>query len=171
MLVAFSVVFAAAAVPDLPGAGALLFLAVGVAGILVFAGILVSLTGQLAGGRPVLELDDRGVRLPAPWPWSRARDRFLPWPEVAAAVVWDRPVQRGRRGVTDHLAFLPTPGHAERTGPPPSPELVALRLDGLPGVTTTRWSIPVLPGWDIEVDEVIDAIRGRGLPTADARSR
>ncbi len=167
----FSVVFAVAAVPALPHAGAVLFLLVGVAGTVVFAGGLVAVAGRVVAGRPVLVLDERGVRLPAPWPWPGSRDRLLTWPEVAAAVVWNRPVPRGRHSVAETLAFLPTTPAAERTGAPPSAELVALRLDGLPGYPTAEWSIEVSAGWDTGVHEVIAELRSRGLPAEDARTR
>ncbi len=171
VLVAFSLVFALAAIPALPGVGAVVFLVVGVAGTLLFAGLAASMAGQLAARRPVLVLDADGVRIPAPWPWPGTRDRLLPWPEVAAAVVWNRPVPRGRRGVAEHLAFLPTRESAGRTGPPPSEELVALHLDDLPGYPTARWSVQVSPGWDIGVDEIAAGVRERNLPVADARTR
>jgi hypothetical protein len=171
VLVAFSVVFAVAAVPSLPGAGAVLFLVVGVAGALLFASGLVAMTGQVLGRRAVLELDDQGVRLPAPWPWPPARDRLLRWSDVAAAVVWNRPVPRGRRGLAEHLAFLPTAESAERSLPPPSAELLALRLDDLPGVATAHWATQIHPGWDTGTEEIIAEIRRRGLPAVDARTR
>jgi hypothetical protein len=166
VLVAFSVVFAVAAVPALPGAGAVLFLVVGVAGTLVFTAVLVTTAGQLLDRRPVLELDDEGVRLPAPWP--RRRDRVLTWPDVAAAVVWNRPVPRGRRGLAEYLAFLPA---AEGAGVVPSAELLALGLEDVPGVATAHWATQIHPGWDTGADEIIAEIRRRGIPAVDARTR
>ena len=171
VLIVVSVVFAVTAVPALPGAGAILYLVAGVAGTVLFTSGVVAMTGQLTGHRPVLELDDQGVRLPAPWPLPRTRDRFLRWPEVAAAVVWSRPVPRGRRGLADHLGFLPAAESAERTLPSPSAELLALGLGDLPGVATTHWSVQASPGWDTGVDEVVAELRRRDLPTIDARAR
>lgn len=166
VLLVFSVVFAAAAVPALPGAGAFVFLFVGVAGIVLCASGLVAAAGRSLGRRPVLELDDEGVRLPAPWPWPRARDRYLRWADVASVVLWSEP---GRRSTAEHLAFLPA---RESAGdPPPSVALVALGLADLPGVTTAQWALPVSPGWDTAVEEVIAEVRRRDLPTADVRSR
>src|SRR4051812_33149790 len=101
VLLVFSVVFAAAAVPALPGAGAFVFLFVGMAGIVLGAGGLVVAAGRSLPRRPVLELDDEGVRLPAPWPRTRARDRYLHWADVAAVVLWSEP---GRRSSDEHLA-------------------------------------------------------------------
>lgn len=167
VLLVFSAVFTVTAVPALPGAGAVLYLLVGVAGVASCVAGLVAMTGRLLARRPVLEIDERGVRLPAPWPWPRARDRVLGWADLAAVVVWSRPVQRGRRGLADLVAFLPAGDEAEPT--PPSAELVALGLGDLPGVATTRWAVAVSPGWDPGVDDVLAEIRRRELPAADLR--
>jgi hypothetical protein len=166
VLLVFSAVFAATAVPALPGVGAVLYLLVGVAGIAACVAGLVAMAGRLIARRPVLEIDEHGVHLPAPWPWPRTRDRSLGWADLAAVVVWSRPVPRGRRGVADLLAFLPV---REELGTPPSAELVALGLGDLPGVATTRWAVAVSPGWDPGVDDVLAEIRRRELPAADLR--
>lgn len=168
VLLVFSLVFAVTAIPALPRAGAVLYLVAGAAGTVLCAGALLTTAGQLAGRRAVLELDDDGVRLPAPWPWPRSGDRFLPWPDVAAAALWSRTVQRGRRGLVDRLAFLPTREAVARTGPAPSEELLAL---GLEGELTTHWSLEVGPGWDTGLDEVLAEVRARGKDVADVRSR
>jgi hypothetical protein len=167
VLLAFSAVFTVTAVPALPGVGAVLYLVIGVAGVLLCLAGLVTMAGRLLARRPVLEIDERGVRLPAPWPWPRARDRSLGWADLAAVVVWSRPVPRGRRGVVDRLAFLPVRDDAD--GAPPSPELLALGLDDLPGVATGRWAVAVSPGWDPGVDDVLAEVRRRELPAADLR--
>lgn len=166
VLLAFSAVFAVASVPALPGAGAVLYLLVGVAGVLLTAAGLAAMAGRILGRRPVLELDEDGIRLPAPWPWPRTRDRSLRWADLASVVVWSAPVPRGRRGLADRVAFLPV---RDDGGAPPSPELVALGLDELPGVPAERWALPVSPGWDPGVDEVLAEVRRRGLPVADLR--
>jgi hypothetical protein len=171
VLLAFSVVFAVIAIPALPGPGAVLYLLAGLAGALLCAAVLTVLAGQAMSGRAVLELDERGVRLPAPWPWPRSRDRVLAWPDVAAVVVWSGQVSRGRSGVADRLAFLPTTRCAERTGPPRSPEILALGVAGLPGVATAQWSIEAVPGWDVGLDEVVAEVRDRGGTVTDVRSR
>ncbi|MDN3352698.1 hypothetical protein [Actinomadura sp. DC4] len=171
VLLVFSAVFAATAVPALPGIGAVLYLLVGVAGIVLCAAGLTATAGRLLARRPVLELDDRGVRLPAPWPWPRARDRSLGWTDLAAVVLWSTPVPRGRRALEDHLAFLPTSDGADRLGPPPSAELLALSSGDLPGVPTAHWSIPISPGWDPGVEEILAEIRRRALPATDLRER
>jgi hypothetical protein len=167
VLLAFSLVFTVTAIPALPGVGAVLYLVVGAAGVVLCAGALVAVCGRLLAHRPVLELDEQGVRLPATWPWSRSHDRVVPWTHLASAVIWSSPVPRGRRGLADHLAFLPSGDDAGPT--PPSAELVALGLDDLPGVATAHWALPVSPGWDPGVDEVLAELRRRELPTADRR--
>ena len=171
VLLVFSVIFAASAVPSLPGVGAVLYLLVGVAGVLLCTAGLAATAGRLLARRPVLELDDRGVRLPAPWPWPRARDRSLVWTDLAAVVLWSSPVPRGRRAMADHLAFLPTSDGAERVRPAPSAELLALTPDDLPGVPTTHWAIPISPGWDPGLDDVLAEVRRRDLPATDLRTR
>jgi hypothetical protein len=170
VLLAFSVIFTVTAVPALPGVGAVLYLILGLAGGLLCAAGLVTAAGRFLGRRPVLELDEHGVRLPAPWPLPRARDRFVRWADVAAVVLWSSPVPRGRRGLAHHLAFLPTPESAGAAAPP-SAELLALGLEDLPGVASTRWATPIHPGWDTGADQVIDEVRRRGLPARDARTR
>jgi len=167
VLLAFSLVFTVTAVPALPGVGAVLYLLVGAAGVVLCAGGLVAVCGRLLARRPVLEIDEQGVRLPAAWPWSRERDRVVRWSDLASVVVWSSPVPRGRRGLADHLAFLPANDGAGPT--PPSAELLALGLDDLPGVATAHWALPVSPGWDPGLDEVLAELRRRELPTADLR--
>ncbi|MGI5226082.1 hypothetical protein [Actinoallomurus sp. CA-142502] len=170
VLLVFSAVFAAAAVPSLPGFGAVLYLLVGVAGVLLFGAGLATAAGRFLARRPVLELDERGVRLPAPWPWPRTRDRVLDWTDLAAAIVWSTPSPRGRRTVTG-LAFLPTAAAAERTLPPPSAEILALGMDDVPGVASARWATRIQPGWDTDAERILTEVRRRGLPAVDARTR
>ena len=171
VLLVFSVIFAASAIPALPRVGAVLYLLIGVAGVLLCVAGLVATAGRLLARRPILELDEHGVRLPAPWPWPRARDRSLVWADLGAVVLWSSPVPRGRRTLVEHLAFLPTSDGAERLQPPPSAELLALSADDLPGVPTTHWSIQISPGWDPGVDEILAEVRRHELPTTDLRDR
>ncbi|GAB3985879.1 hypothetical protein GCM10029978_099890 [Actinoallomurus acanthiterrae] len=171
VLVAVSVAFAVSGARDVTAVGGMVALAVGVAGIALFGGGLVVAAGRAVSGRPVLEVDEAGVRLPAAWPWSRSRDRRLPWPEVAAVVVWSREIPRGRQRVVEHVAFLPTEERAEGSSPPPSAELLAMGLDDVPGVATLHWSVEVSPGWDTDLATVLTEIHRRGVPTADVRSR
>lgn len=169
VLLVFSAVFAVAAVPSLPRAGAVLYLLVGVAGVLLCGVGLATAAGRLLARRPVLELDEDGVRLPAPWPWPRTRDRVLDWTDLASAVVWHTPSPRGR-AVTG-LAFLPTTAAAERIGPPPSAEILALGLDDVPGVASARWATRIQPGWDTDAERILAEVRRHGLPAVDARTR
>jgi hypothetical protein len=155
--------------------GAVLYLVVGVAGTALCVAGLLTTAGRLLAHRPVLELDEHGVRLPAPWPWPRSRDRFVPWTDTAAVVLWSGATPRGRRATADRLAFLPTRETAEQAPSPPSAELLALRLDeleldGLPAVATARWATTISPGWRPGVDEVLAEIRRHDLRTADLRT-
>jgi hypothetical protein len=167
VLLAFSVVFVAVAVPALPGVGAVLYLLAGAGGVVLCGATLVARGGRLLARRPVLELDEHGVRLPVPWPWPRTRDRYVPWTDLASAVVWSTPVPRGRRTLADRLAFLPSGESAASARP--NPELVALGLDSLPGVATADWAVPVSARWHPGVDEVLAEVRRHELPTADLR--
>lgn len=168
VMLAFSVVFVAVAVPALPGLGAVLYLLVGAGGAVLCTVALLAYGGRLLARRPVLELDERGVRLPVPWPWPRTRDRCVPWTDVAAAVVWSTPSPRGRRALADRLAFLPSGESAGAARP--DPELVALGADALPGVAAADWAVPVSARWHPGVDEVLAEVRRHELPTADLRS-
>jgi hypothetical protein len=167
VLLVFSAVFAAAAVPSLPRPGAVLFLVVGAAGIAFCTAGLLTAAGPFLTRRPVLVLDDHGVRLPAPWPWRRTRDRVLDWPDVASVVMWRTMTPRGRPAT--RVAFLPTQAAAARCSPPLSAELVALAVKDLPGVATTYWSTRVHPGWNTNADEILAEIRHHAHPTIDAR--
>ncbi len=170
VLLAVSVAFAVSGVRGLPAFGGILLLTVGAAGTVLFAGRLVVVTGRAASGRPLLEMDEREVRLPAAWPRPRARDRRLAWPDVAAAVVWREGVPHGRRTPGVHLSILPTAEYAARTLPPPSPELLALRLEGVPGAATLRWSVTLPPGADADLDALLAQVRHLGgIPVVDAR--
>jgi hypothetical protein len=167
VLLAFSAIFAVTAVPALPGVGAVLYLLIGVAGILLCTAGLAAMAGRLLARRPVLELDEEGVRLPAPWPWPRTRDRSVRWADLAAVVLWSSTDPRGRRALADRLAFLPT---RESAGPAqPSAELLALGLDDLPGVATADWEIQVSGRWHPGVEEILAEARRHELPTADLR--
>ncbi|MCO6009526.1 hypothetical protein NE236_31600 [Actinoallomurus purpureus] len=172
VLLAVSVAFVAGGARGLPAFGGVLFLIVGASGIALFGGRLVLSVGRVAGRRPVLELDEREVRLPAAWPRSRADDRRLAWPEVASVVLWSQAALRGRRlRSVEQLTFLPTAERAEGSPPPPSAELLAMGLDDVPGVATLHWSIEVSPGWDTDLATIFAEIHRRGVPTADVRSR
>jgi hypothetical protein len=167
--------------------GGVLFILLGVAGLaLCAAGALVFL-GQATGRRPVLELDDQGVRVPAVWPRSRRADRVLPWPDLAAVCAWSQGPPSGSRGGSDfphHLAFLPAAGSPAtsaaispatggegRTPPENGAELLAVKVADVACVPTLRWAVPVRPGWDTTVEEVAKAVRNHraDVPFIDRR--
>jgi hypothetical protein len=154
--------------------GGVLFILLGVAGLaLCAAGALVFL-GQATGRRPVLELDDQGVRVPAVWPRSRRADRVLPWPDLVAVCAWSQGPPSGGRGGSDfphHLAFLPGAGGEERTPPENGAELLGVKVADVACVPTLRWAVPVRPGWDTTVEEIAKAVQNHraDVPFIDRR--
>lgn len=141
-----------------PGsAGGVVFLVLGVTGVVAFGSVLAVVVGHLLGRRPLLVLDGEGVRIPAKWPLPRSRDRFLPWAEVAAVCAWTDGIPGGK-GLAHRLAFLPAEEspHARGTS---GAEMLRVKTQGLPGVPVLRWNVPVLDGWTVSQDEVIRRVR------------
>jgi hypothetical protein len=159
--------------------GGILFILLGVAGLVLCAAAGLVFAGQATGRRPVLELDDQGIRVPAVWPRSRRADRVLPWSELAAVCAWSQGPPSGGRGgalLPHHLAFLPAAdpsaaGSAGRTPPENGAELLAIKLTDVACVPTLRWSVPVRPGWDTTVEEIAKAVQDRrdDVPFIDRR--
>ncbi|MGI8330784.1 hypothetical protein ACRYCC_12530 [Actinomadura scrupuli] len=105
-----SVLFIVGGAAHPTGFGGILFILLGAAGLALCAAGALVFAGQATGRRPVLELDDQGVRVPAVWPRSRRADRLLPWSELAAVCAWSQgPPSGGRRDTLfpQRLAFLP----------------------------------------------------------------
>ena len=146
--------------------GGLIFIVLGVIGVLGFGTVLVVTLGHLLGRRPLLILDDGGVLIPAKWPLPRSRDRFLPWDDIASACAWSQGVPTGK-GLQHQLAFLPKPGTAEAAHTSGS-EILRVKTAGLDGVPVLRWSVPMLPGWTVKPDVVLAEVRRR-LPYEDRR--
>lgn len=146
--------------------GGVLFLLLGAVGVVLFAGGALTMIGNLAAGRPVLEISAEGVRRPAGWP--RRGGRVLPWDDLAAVCAWSQGIPSGR-GHQHHLTFLPR-GEADR--PAPGAEILAIKVRGLPGVADPRWSLSVTPAWDASIDDVVAAVRRhRDVPCRDRRDR
>jgi hypothetical protein len=165
-LVLCSALFVYGGSHDPASVGGLVFIVLGVIGVLGFGAVLTVTLGHLLGRRPLLILDDTGVLIPAKWPLSRNRDRFLPWDEIAAACAWSLGVPGGK-GLQHQLAFLPRPGTAEAAHTSGS-EILQVKTAGLDGVPVLRWSVPMLPGWTTRHDEVLAEVRRR-LPYDDRR--
>jgi hypothetical protein len=169
VLTAFSVVFIVAGISR-PDFGGILFLLIGVAGVVLFAGGTVLVLGQYFSHRPAFEFDREGIRLPARWPRPPSDDRFLPWPEVAAVVACE--ITGGgasrykRRLRSFRLVFLPTsPGAAV------SPEMLALCVTrDVPGIPTLHWSVRVTVTEGASLKEIVAVAQGhRDVPFLDAR--
>lgn len=165
-LVVCSVFFIIGGLYDPASIGGIIFITLGAVGVLGFGGVLVVILGHLLGRRPLLVLDDEGVRIPAKWPLSRSRDRFLPWTDIATVCAWSQGVPTGK-GLAHQLAFLPTE-ESEAAQDPSGSEMVMIKTQGLPGVAIYRWSVPILPGWTVKPDEVFKAAK-QHVPFEDRR--
>ncbi|MDX6738785.1 hypothetical protein [Actinocorallia sp. A-T 12471] len=168
ILLACSVLFVVGGLADPASPGGVVFLVLGGTGIVAFGAVLLVLLGHLLGRRPLLVLEDGGVRVPARWPMPRSRDRVLPWHEVASVCAWTQGVMTGR-GVSHQLAFLPVAdsSHAAHTS---GAEILRVKTQGMPGVAVLRWNVATLPGWTVKADDVIREVRKRtDVPFEDRR--
>jgi hypothetical protein len=164
LLTAVSALFIVGGAADPASFGGVLFLVLGAAGVALFGGGALVITGGLVARRPVLEIDDEGVRRPAGWP--RRTGRLLRWDDLAAVGAWSQGIPAGR-GHRQYLTFLP---RGQAAHPAPGAEILAIKMAGVPGVAEPRWSIPVTEAWDRSVDDVVTAVRRhRTVPFADRR--
>jgi hypothetical protein len=167
-LVVCSALFIVGGLYDPASVGGIVFIVLGLVGVIGFGGALAMVVGHLLGRRPLLVLDGSGVRIPAKWPLPRSLDRQLPWSDVAAVCAWTEGVPAGR-GLEHQLAFLPREGSPEARHTSGA-ELLMVKTQGLPGVPVLRWSVRTLPGWTIKPDDVIKAVRARtDAPFEDRR--
>ncbi|SEG42128.1 hypothetical protein SAMN04489712_105118 [Thermomonospora echinospora] len=173
-LIAFgaSVAFVTGGARGGTGFAAMGFLVLGVLGIAFFGAGTVLAAGNLLGRRPVLELDEQGVRRPAPWPRRRRRDRVLPWPQVEALCLVSRGVAARGSRVRDHLVFLSSPQAAEHARTAPKPQLVALVLTDLPGGSEhAPWLLMADPDWNVPLKDIVAEVRRHGVPIIDRRRK
>jgi hypothetical protein len=162
LLSGVSVAFIVGGAADPASFGGVLFLVLGAAGILLFTGSTLALAGNVLARRPVLEIDDDGIRRPGGWP--RRASHLLAWDDLAAVCAWSQGIQ-GRHHL-HHLTFLPR-GDADK--PPSGAEILAIKVKGVPGVPEPRWSFPV-GAWDRTVEDIVAAVRRhRDVPFADRR--
>ncbi|GLW62274.1 hypothetical protein Arub01_05180 [Actinomadura rubrobrunea] len=179
LLVAASAGFVVGGLAGRAGFGAVLFVVLGVLGLVLFGAGLLRAVGVLLGRRPVLEIDETGVRRPARWPLPRRADRVLPWQRVAAMCALRRGVAGTRRGEQDYLVFLPSAELAEAARTARRSLLVALTLPDAPATAAlpgageaAAWCFPVEPSWDASLKEVVSAVRSRRpIPVIDRRRR
>jgi hypothetical protein len=88
LLTGVSVTFIVGGAADPVSFGGVLFLLLGVAGVALFGSDALVLTGNLVARRPVLEIDDEGIRRPAGWP--RRASKLLRWDDLAAVGAWSQ---------------------------------------------------------------------------------
>jgi hypothetical protein len=165
LLTVVSALFVVGGASDPASFGGVLFLLLGAAGVAMFAGGALAMTGNLLAGRPVLEIGAAGVRRPAGWP--RRSGRLLRWDDLAGVCAWSQGVPHGRHH-EHQLTFLPR-GRVE--APAAGAEILAIKVTGVPGVPDPRWSIPVTAAWDRTVDDVVAAVHSHraDVPFADRR--
>jgi hypothetical protein len=164
LLTVVSALFIVGGAADPASFGGVLFLLLGVAGVALFGGSALVMTGNLLARRPVLEIDEAGIRRPAGWP--RRASRLLPWDDLAAVGAWSQGITAGR-GNRQYLTFLP---RGEADHPPVGAETLTIKMTGVPGVAEPRWSIPVSEAWDRTIEDVVTAVRRhRDVPFADRR--
>jgi hypothetical protein len=166
LLTGVSALFIVGGAADPASFGGVLFLLLGAAGVALFGSGALVMTGHLAAMRPVLVIDDQGVRRPAGWPRPRRADGLLRWEELVAMGAWSQGIPTGR-GHRQYLAFLPRGAAGHAAG---GAEILAIKMAGVPGVAEPRWSIPISAGWDRGVEDIVAAVhRHRAVPFADRR--
>ncbi|REE95908.1 hypothetical protein [Thermomonospora umbrina] len=145
------------------------FVILGVLGGAFFGGGAVLAAGALLSRRPLLEVDDEGVRRPAPWPRPRRRDRFLPWSDVAGLCLISRSVAARGSRVRDHLLFLSDPEIVDHARTAPRPHLVALVLADLPGARHAPWVLISEPDWDVPLKAIVAEVARHDVDVIDRR--
>ncbi|MFC0037623.1 hypothetical protein [Actinomadura rayongensis] len=161
------------------GLGGAVFAVLGALGIVLFgAGLAVAL-GRMLSRRPVLVVDDAGVRRPARWPLPAARGATLEWSRVQAVGALRRGVDGTRKGRQDFLVFLPTEAMVDMVRTAERNRLVVLTLPDVPAdrlpdgaAEALRWCVPVGPRWDATLPDVVKEIRRRhAVPVVDRRTK
>ncbi len=173
ILLAASAAFVAGGLTEGGGMGGVLFTVFGLAGFALFGTGLVVAGGQMLTRRPVLELDDEGVRRPARWPLPRRAGRTLPWDDVQAIAALRRGVGGTRKGERDYVVFLRTPELAEMARTWDRPRLVALTMRDVPATAeAVPWCFGVERGWDASLPRIVKEARARRrVPVIDRRTR
>ncbi|MFG2005868.1 hypothetical protein ACGFNU_42635 [Spirillospora sp. NPDC048911] len=171
ILVAASAAFVAGGLMRGMSAGSVLFVVLGVAGLVLFGAGLF--TSTLISRRPVLELAAEGVRRPARWPLPRRADKVLPWPEIHAMCAVRRGLAGAKRGEQDYLIFLPSAELLETARTADRPQLVALTLPDVPATAeAARWCFAVDASWTASLKEIVtEARRHHQIPVVDRRKQ
>ncbi|WP_019634736.1 hypothetical protein [Actinomadura atramentaria] len=161
------------------GLGGTVFAVLGGVGIVLFGTGLTVALGRMLARRPVLVVDETGVRRPAPWPLPAGRGPALEWPRIAAVGALRRGVEGTRRGERDFVVFLPTEEMTELVRTSARNRLVVLTLADVPadrlppgGAEAVRWCVPVGPRWDTTLPALVKQIRRRHpVPVVDRRTK
>lgn len=173
-------------------AGGIVFLLLGAVGIASFATALLMILAQLLGRRPVLVLDDEGVRLPAALPWLRRAGRtgrasrtsstsrpgrtsrpgeLLPWAEVAALCIGEHGAGGGK-GSRPFVSFLPSETTAAAVRTATKAQLIALTLPDVPLMAdAVPWTLTADSSWTASVKDIAAEARRHGVAIIDRRTK
>jgi hypothetical protein len=159
--------------PSMPIGQRLFFFGFGVLATLLFAGGGIAMLAQPISRRPMLEIHERGVVLPVPWPWPRSKDKALLWEEIEFLCAFTQLVTSGG-GVhrLHYLGFFPTTEVAERE-PASRFESFSARLASAPNGEALRYSLSLRTGLSATVEEIVEEARRHNpdLQFVDHRDR
>lgn len=136
--------------------GGALDVVMGVLAIVLFGGGGLLAASRHLSRRPVLLLDDEGVRIPAPWPRSADDDLVIPWKDVTGVCACAKALHH--RGGTVFMHYLVFLTEEEPPELPPSP-------------WRPEPAVRIRSTWNRTVDEVLAEARRHkpDLPFSDRR--
>ncbi|RNL85037.1 STM3941 family protein [Halostreptopolyspora alba] len=114
----------------------------GLAALLLFGGGGLLAASPMLSRRPVLVMDDTGVRVLAPWPRSTSGDLVVAWRDIARIRAATQVVpRRGETMLLHYLVFVPR-GETGRAFHPPAP-------------WEPSYAVRAHPTWDRTIEEVV----------------
>src|SRR5690625_1462550 len=114
----------------------------GVVALVMFGGGGALAVSPVLSPRPVLVLDNTGVRIVAPWPRLRSGDLVVPWEDLTLVRAVTRVVpHRGSTMLMHYLVFVPR-GAVYRDFPLPAP-------------WEPSYAVQAHATWDHTIDEIV----------------